>query len=41
MAKDKETTTRAEEVQKERQARITKLIKTLEEGANKDDDKFR
>ena len=41
MATDKETSTREEEVQKERQARITKLIKTLEEGANKDDDKFR
>ena len=41
MAKDKETTTRQEDVQKERQARITKLIKTLEAGADKDDDKFR
>ena len=41
MAKDKETSTREEEVQKERQARITKLIKTLEAGADKDDQKFR
>ena len=41
MATDKETSTREEEVQKERQARITKLIKTLEAGADKDDDKFR
>ena len=41
MAKDKETAARAEDVQKERHARITKLIKTLEAGADKDDDKFR
>ena len=41
MAKDKETSTRAEDVQKERQARIERLIKTLEAGADKDDDKFR
>ena len=39
--KDKETVTRQQEVQKEREARIMKLIKTLEAGADKDDDKFK
>ena len=41
MAKDKETSTREEQIQKERQSRTERLIKTLEAGQDKDADRFR
>ena len=41
MAADKETSTRAEQIQKERAARLEKLIRTLEAGQDKDADQFK
>ena len=41
MAADKETATRAEQIQKEREARTERLIRTLEAGQDKDADRFR